>query len=388
MFSFYINSMLNTNPSRDAHAVSSDTPLIVTELKVFYINIIFIKSLFRPQMTHLSISSGSIPIREWVNMLSGLPALLELEIVFASYTSDAKMAETRAAPTSPQRPVTLPRLQYIYLSGDNAGMVTDPLLRHLAFPSTTALRYKDYWFQPRNAEEAPIIFQVILSAIRRCTDNRDRVFKFVRMYRHDPAEGHRLAMDAWPTVRTIADLNNDFSVSRRQGSLSVMFCSLPSLIPSIPQPFVSTFPLSDVEAPAIIGLGDMSFWSHLARLRCVTDLSVAFLRPTLSFIQTFASPVRPDDDPEREPTALFPGLQSLTVTAAAQGDDDDSNNGRTLAKHLRTPFCSGTARTSLCVSPACCGASTACCATNWRSSRRRGAQMRRSGTIRRRIQLM
>lgn len=236
-------------------------------------------------------------------------------------------------------------------------MVT-PLFRQLAFPSTTAVRYSGYWLQTQHVELASITAQVILAAISRHTDCKERTFKSARIlrYHHGFAEAH-FAMEAWPTVRSVDDLNNDFTGLWKPGTLSITFCNFPELIPDILHAFASTFPLSDVQALAIVGVGDTTFhtfWPDLTRLRSVTDFSIAFARPTLCFLQNAAAPVHPPNDLQRDPAILFPELQTLTVLAARWGrhyfpseqrdeeegeregrHDSDSEDSRTLAPQLR-----------------------------------------------------
>lgn len=151
----------------------------------------------------------------------------------------------------------------------------------------------------------------------------------------------RFVLDAWPTVRSMQELNNDFGECG-PGSFSMSLTTPCSPTYSILHSFMATLPLSDIKALAITGPGGVPFWSYFTRLRGVTDLSVAFLRPALSLVEAFAAPVLPDNDPEQEPTFLFPGLASLTLTAAkwnkcinTTGEENSTDGGRTLARHLQ-----------------------------------------------------
>lgn len=98
------------------------TPVAATEVEVPNTDAAFIKSLAGPQLTRLSIGDHSrITVAEWVDVLSGLPGLLELEAVFSTYPTDDEMAETKHAPASPKRLVSLLHLQYLHLSSHYGG---------------------------------------------------------------------------------------------------------------------------------------------------------------------------------------------------------------------------------------------------------------------------
>ena len=57
---------------------------------------------------------------------------------------DAEIAELKSVPTfPPKRIATLPSLQYLQsLSGHHAGLKPIAILRHLTFPSTTAIHFR------------------------------------------------------------------------------------------------------------------------------------------------------------------------------------------------------------------------------------------------------
>lgn len=95
VLSLLIASMSSKNPLLN---VSLDTPLILTELKVSAVDLDFVKSLVRPGLTRLSISTSSGNIGEWVDILSGLSALIELELAYCIIPSDAEIEEMINAP--------------------------------------------------------------------------------------------------------------------------------------------------------------------------------------------------------------------------------------------------------------------------------------------------
>ena len=320
----------------DASMVPSGTQLILTEFELPYAGADFIKSLVRPQITHLRIGPGTTAIDEWVGVLSDFPALLQLKLDFDTRPSDAEIAELKSDPTfPPKRIATLPSLQYLHLAGHHAGLKPIAILRHLTFPSTTAIHFRGWQLKSReDVARIPLAFQVMSSAIHRSTDHKARAFRSVRMRWY--VSSRFFVVDTWPTVRTVAELNNDFKPG--PGSLSVSFGAWSPLafrVPAIVRPFMSSFPLADVQALAVVGPGQAPFWSQLTGLRGVTDLSVAILLPTLKFAQVFASEpsVLPGDDPEQKSAVLFPDLRTLTVTAS--GETDKGNNGRALVKRLQ-----------------------------------------------------
>ncbi|EKM52672.1 uncharacterized protein PHACADRAFT_149521 [Phanerochaete carnosa HHB-10118-sp] len=215
------------NPPLDICTVSPDTPLILEKLKLSVASIDFVKTIVLPRLTHLKIGRSRGTVGEWADLLSGLPAFTELELISCVMPLGEEIAEISSnSSSSSRRLVTLPRLRYLHLSGDNAGIGIAILLYRLGFPSSAAVHFDAHFVDvvPETVDALPRIFDAFASGVRRSTDGEERQFKSLRLYssaRWVPDK--TLVFETWPVLRDAEALNNDYS--ERTSGLFKLSCS-------------------------------------------------------------------------------------------------------------------------------------------------------------------
>ncbi|GJE92884.1 hypothetical protein PsYK624_090420 [Phanerochaete sordida] len=326
------SSMPGQNPSLDQYKVPQDAPLILEELCLSCVNVDYVRTLVRPQMTHLSISTGLGSVADWTEIVSGLPHLVELELVFVMQPNDDEVASMRPG----ARPVAtniieLPYLERLHLSGNDAGMGVAQLLGRLAFPSSARVLFDAHWLniEPDIGALLPAIFGAVAAGVQRSMDGPAREMRALRVYRRF---GDTLVVEAWPTPRSAAELHNNFT-DRTPGRVELTLHTQQSPLEDILRAALAALPLARVETLAVLGSEALP-WAHFAALQDVTELAVAFTCPAVALASAFA--VGPGD----EAPLLFPALRTLSVAGAHWGRRVDAAGeeipeGRALAERLQ-----------------------------------------------------
>lgn len=331
------NNIPGSNPSLDVHEVYPDTLLVLKELIVPNVDLDWVKTIARSQLTHLRASNGLGTVHGWAELLSDLPNLLELSLDFVMQQTGDEVTAKLLGSTVKRRleVINLPRLEYLHLSGENAGMAAGTLLRRLAFPSTTHVRFDAFWFGIQSDDIdacLPGIFHDVATGIARTTDGRKRVYPSLRA---SLQVGCILMLEAWPTLRTVQELNNLWDI-REPGRVELALHVRPPH--TVLGAGLAALPLEQVQVLAVVGLSHELQWTHFAPCTAVTELSVSYTRTAVTLATALAQPLESGG-------LLFPVLRRVTVAGAhwdrrfdAAGEEDGGAEGRTLAERLQAAF--------------------------------------------------
>lgn len=326
------------NPKLDAYKLSFDTPLILREVNIPLVNADFVSTLVRPQLTHLTVATSLGTIDEWIDILSGLPNLIDLQLRSVVQATDEEIVLLLPGGRTTKRHkiVTLPRLESLYMWGNHSGRAIALLLERLRFPSTARVTFEAAWLHLDDTIDAylPGIMGAVATGINCTTDGLEREYVALRV---SEGYGDQLVLESWPTQRSAQALNNAFA-DRLPGHVAIRLTMRPTY--AVLGAALTAFAPAQVRALAVVGVHHALRWADLAPCSAVTELSVAYTRAAVSLS---AALVRQLDDAG---ALLFPALRRLTIAGAhwdrrlnATGEDEAGEGGRTLAEHLQAALC-------------------------------------------------